>query len=102
MGMISRRDAFLGLAAVAAPAIIRTPGLLMPVRFRPPSEATPFKHVRPDCIVGPIRFMGLTPRTKAMLARAPVVGFWRPPPLDLIVVREAFRTEMGRKPNGGL
>jgi hypothetical protein len=32
--MISRRKAFLGLAAVAAPFVIRTPGLLMPVRCR--------------------------------------------------------------------
>src|SRR5262249_11489689 len=34
--IISRREAFLGVAAVAAPFVIRTPGLLMPVRYRPP------------------------------------------------------------------
>ena len=29
---MNRRSLFLGLAAIAAPAVIRTPGLLMPVR----------------------------------------------------------------------
>jgi hypothetical protein len=31
--MLSRRGFFGGLAALAAPAIIRTPGLLMPIRM---------------------------------------------------------------------
>lgn len=37
--MIARRNLLLGLGAfVAAPAVIRTPGLLMPVRPLPPVE----------------------------------------------------------------
>ena len=34
--MISRRQAFLGFGAIAAPFVIRTPGILMPVRYRTP------------------------------------------------------------------
>ncbi len=36
MNIISRRQAFLGLSMIAAPFVIRTPGLLMPVKYRPP------------------------------------------------------------------
>ena len=32
--IISRRQAFLGVAAIAAPFVVRTPELLMPVRNR--------------------------------------------------------------------
>ncbi|MGA7323980.1 MAG: hypothetical protein WBX25_05765 [Rhodomicrobium sp.] len=34
--LISRRQAFLGLTMMAAPFVIRTPGILMPIRYRPP------------------------------------------------------------------
>jgi hypothetical protein len=32
--MLTRREAFLGLTVIAAPFVIRTPGLVMPVRAR--------------------------------------------------------------------
>jgi hypothetical protein len=52
---ITRRQAFLGLTAIAAPFVIRTPGILMPViyrelRFRarrPPIEEVPYLEFAP-------------------------------------------------------
>ena len=34
--MISRRQVLFGFGAIAAPFVIRTPGILMPVKYRPP------------------------------------------------------------------
>jgi hypothetical protein len=97
---LTKRQAFLCLAAIAAPAIIRTPGLLMPVRYRQPLvSAALIARRRADKRLGKVSHLVLTPESRAVIARASALGFYRLPPLQLVVRREAFRTALGnRKP----
>jgi hypothetical protein len=68
---LSRRQLFGGLAALAAPAIIRTPGLLMPIH----AHSFPRVVVWIDSGISWRRILDLVPITNELLSDADYSGF---------------------------
>jgi hypothetical protein len=50
-----------------------------------------------DVMLGKVRHMILTPESRDMIDRFSAAGFYRFGPLQMVVRREAFRTELGHR-----
>jgi hypothetical protein len=93
---ISRRSALLGLGAIAAPAITRTPGLLMPVRRRLSPALIAREKARLAFERGEVEYFELTKESAAMVARFCAARFYRFPPLEMRKITAAEAPAIAR------